>query len=113
MFKGGLKDQFSEQETAQRRDKLLRRLLHTAPQPRPKRERGNGEVYPDSRFPRQRRKALAFCLGVRGLVRLPIVQTLALGSAQQFVCPFRVGDFASVVTKIEFSQIAIKVGLAH
>ena len=36
-------EQYSEQETAQRRDKLLRRLLHTQPQPRPKRERGKGK----------------------------------------------------------------------
>jgi hypothetical protein len=33
-------DQLSEQETAQHRDKLLHRLLHTPPQPRPKRQRG-------------------------------------------------------------------------
>ena len=33
-------NQHSEQETAVQRDQLLRRLLKTPPQPRPKRERG-------------------------------------------------------------------------
>ena len=33
-------DQYGKKETAQRRDKLLHRLLHMQPQPRPKRERG-------------------------------------------------------------------------
>ncbi len=33
----------SEQETARRRDRILRRLLQAPPQPRPKRNRGSGK----------------------------------------------------------------------
>ncbi len=43
MDREGTADQQSEQETTQRRDELLRRLLNTPPQPRPKRERGKGK----------------------------------------------------------------------
>ena len=39
----GKTDQRGEQQTTQRRDELLRRLLNTPPQPRPKRERGKGK----------------------------------------------------------------------
>lgn len=37
-------DQRPDQETAKRRDELLRRLLHTPPQPRPKRTRGKKKL---------------------------------------------------------------------
>jgi len=63
------KDQCSEQEAAAHRDELLNRLLHMPPQPRPKRDRGNDKPT-QNRAARQREKALAFCLSVRGFTRL-------------------------------------------
>ena len=49
------------------------------------------KAYSDSYFARQRKNALAICLGVRGFTRLMINKALALSTTQQFICPLRVG----------------------
>ena len=56
-------------------------------------------------------KALAFCLGVRGFVRLLIQEPLALRAAKQCLGPIRVGDFAGVVPEIELCKVAVKMAL--
>jgi len=49
-------DQRTEQETAERRDELLRRLLHTPPQPRPKRD-WDRSVMPKRQKPKKKTPA--------------------------------------------------------
>lgn len=44
---------------------------------------------------------LAFCLSVRGFLRLSIQQALALGAAQQFFGALYVGQIARRVAEIE------------
>ena len=63
-------------------------------------------------FFRQRRNALAICLGVRGLVSLMVLQALALRSRQQGVGARCIRHVTAVISEIEFREIAGQVLLA-
>jgi hypothetical protein len=70
------------------------------------------ESYPDSHKARQRRKARAFCLGVRGAVRLSIQKPLAFDAAEQSGCAFCVVDpeFGTIgIAEIKLGKAAMKV----
>ena len=65
---------------------------------------------------RQRMKALAFCLSVRGFVRPPIRQALASDALKQFVGASTVIHTKAatvVIAEIEFRQIAVKMLFAN
>lgn len=62
---------------------------------------------------RQRRKRLAFCLAVRGFVRLLEQQALALHALDQGFGPLRVAHLAVAIPEIEFGQVPMQVSLAH
>jgi hypothetical protein len=62
---------------------------------------------------RQRRKARRCCLGVRGSVRLSVVQPLALGPTQQrvgAVCVVNAKRGTVIVFEIGFRKVAVQMG---
>ena len=105
-----------QRNVGKRRDKLLLRLLKTPPLAAPQAGTRQGEAsYSDSRQARQRRKARACCLGVRGFVRLSIQKPLALGAAQE--CSGAIGIVVSererwLYLKSASAKVTMQVGLA-
>ena len=73
------------------------------------------EAYSGSREARQRKKARRCRLGVRGFVRLSIVQPLALGPAQQSFGPIRVIESERspvVLLEVCFGKVAVQMRFA-
>jgi|SRR5579862_3899702 len=61
---------------------------------------------------RQRRKRFAFCLIVRGSVRYPVREALALDALEGFCRTFPVCGLASVPLEIPFREIAMQMSFA-
>jgi hypothetical protein len=58
---------------------------------------------------RQRKKALAFCLGVRGLTSPPIGEALSPSAGDGFCGAFKVTLIACIVAEIKLSSVAFQV----
>ena len=93
-----------------------RKRADTRVRSRPHVESGPVRYFESSCFLRQRRKCLAFCLGVTGFTSPPIGEALSLDALHGEGHAFGIADAvpdALVVSKIELGQIAFKVLLAY
>jgi hypothetical protein len=62
---------------------------------------------------RYKRKRFAFCLSVRGFVRLTIRETLTFRAFERERRTFPVIHFAGVKLEIPFDKVAVQMGFAY